>query len=172
MKILESENNLQPYLEMAKLTKKHADASICRDFGDIIYFSEVQSGHSPRIKFYGGTKETQSTMKSPSYTFNSEGAGEVKLKSWMNRDNCPNAYDGSYLKKVAQFINDHIAILMLVWFHRLDEADALVYFQGTWSWDELIGSIEVEERLESDMLRVSNEAQLHQFCKQHNLYKF
>ena len=57
IKITILKENKQLMFEMSKLTARNADKSICGDFGTMIYFSEVQAGHGPRIKFDGGTKE-------------------------------------------------------------------------------------------------------------------
>lgn len=172
MKIIRVKRSSEPLFEMAKLTKKHADSQICNDFGDYIYFSEVLSGHSPRIRFYGGTSETRSTKNAPSYTVTRKGAGELVLEDWMTNKNCPNAFDKDYVSRVASFINDHTAVLLLVWFCRLDEADALTYFEGTWSWDNLLNSIDCDAHLADKLRSVKDEAELHTFCLDNDLYTF
>lgn len=164
--------DLKPMFEMAKLTRKHSSKRICNDFGEYIYFSEVQAGHSPRIKFYGGTSETRATTSAPSYTITRNGAGQLELENWMTKKNCPNAFDDNYLAGIKSFINNHVAVLLLVWFCRLDEADALTYFEGTWSWDNLLESINCEASIAARICDVQNEEELHKFCLDNNLYTF
>ena len=158
--------------EMAKISKKYADKNICKDFGDFIYFSEVLSGHSPRIKFYGGTAETRSTREAPSFTITQNGAGDVELEPWMNRKNCPNAFDKDYVAKVRSFINDHVAILLLIWFRKLDEADGLAYFQGMIDLSTLLSQISCEDYLQSQLISVKSEEELNEFCLTNDMYRF
>lgn len=168
MEILRANRSSEPLFEMAKLTRKYADTTRCNDFGEYIYFSEVLSGHLPRIKFYGGTPRTQSTKDAPSYTFTQEGAGELILENWMNKKNCPNAFDSSYLLGIIDFINSHIAILLLVWFRKLDEADALAYFTGRIDFSELLTDINAN----IDKSRISSERALHSVCIENGEYRF
>ena len=157
---------------MAKLSKKYADKSRCNNFGEYIYFSEVQAEHSPRIKFYGGTSETRATTSAPSYTITRNGVGQLELESWMPKKNCPNAFDDEYLAGVKSFINSHIAILLLVWFRRLDEADGLAYFVGLADLTQLIFNIDCDDSLLADAADIDNEEELHKFCLDNNLYTF
>ena len=157
---------------LSKLTKRYADTQICEDFGDFIYFGEGFIEVLPRIKFYGGTSDTRSTKNAPSYTVTRNGAGELVLEDWMTKKNCPNAFDSDYVSRIASFIDDHVAVLLLVWFCRLDEADALTYFEGTWSWDNLLNSIDCDSHLTDKLRSVRNEADLHTFCLANDLYTF
>ena len=90
----------------------------------------------------------------------------------MNRKNCPNAFDKDYVAKVRSFVNDHIAILLLVWFRKLDDADALSYFTGSWPWTYLLEDIECSDTLKSSLHDIKSEEELHEFCLNHGMYKF
>lgn len=127
---------------MSKIVDKYAIKDIASDIGKFVYFSESNSSHGPRIKFYGGTKETQSTKDSPSLVFNASGDCEVEIADWMNKKNCPNAFDPDYIAKLERFVKANKSILLLVWFGHLDEADALAYFHGQITFKDLIRDID------------------------------
>ena len=151
---------------MSKILEKYAIPEICQDVGKFIYFSESNSSHSPRIKFYGGTSETSSARNSPSLAFDSFGNCRLELADWMNKKNCPNAFDDEYLAHLENFVRNNLPILLLVWFHHLDEGDALAYFHGQISFDALIKSIE-------DMpAEATSMCELDSICRLHDLYTF
>lgn len=85
---------------MSKLLQRKASDEVKHPIPEFIYFSPILTGHGPRIKFYGGTKETSTTDKSPTYTITQDGAGELVLQPWMNKKNSPNAFDRAVLDKV------------------------------------------------------------------------
>ena len=158
-------------LHMSKLISKYADSSITGDFGEIIYFSDNQCQHGPRVKFYGGTKETMYTDKSPSLMFNDKEVCEVVLENWHNKQNCPNGYDSQYIQKVKNFVNNQLPLLLLVWYRKLDEADLLQYFQGRTNYSSIISLIEVTNKQSEELTLCKNNNELHQFCLKYNLYK-
>ena len=127
MKILDEK---MPIFEMAKLTKKRANSSICGNIGEFIYFSPILAGHSPRIKFYGGSAETDTSQTSPSLLFSPNGVGDVEPERWHNKKNCPNAYDDNYISMVAQFADKFLSLLLLVWFKRLMKLICLYIFKA------------------------------------------
>ena len=167
MKTYIKSDNQEYIFAMSKIVKKYAIADIAEDIGDFIYFSECNSTHGPRIKFYGGTKETSSTKNSPSLKFDSEGNCEIELEPWMNRKNCPNAYDKAYVGKLINFLQSYISILLLVWFKHLDEADALAYFHGQISLESLFDDIDYEVPESINTLE-----KLDAYCVTNNLYRF
>lgn len=75
----------QSLFEMAKLIQDYADESLCGDFGEFIYFSPSLDSHGPRVKFYGGTKETSTTRKAPTLAFTNNGETELRLEPWMDK---------------------------------------------------------------------------------------
>lgn len=159
--------------EMAKLTPKRADKDVCGDIPIYIYFSPCLDAHGPRVKFYGGTKETESTRNAPSYTFGVNGSIELKLQSWMNKKNCPNAFDENILEKVSEFINKTLSILLLVWFGKLDEDDGLAFFQGHDSFEEMLQCIkEFDEEVKQELITSKDLNDLHDKCKKLNVYIF
>ena len=90
---------------MSKLKYKFADKTLFDvNFGEFIYFSPVLDSHGPRIKFYGGSKETSTTRTAPSLTFGVDAPCTVLIQSWMNPKNCPNAFDEDYIRDLVQTV--------------------------------------------------------------------
>lgn len=169
----EDDNDRYSLNEMAKLTPKRANKEICGDMPIYIYFSPCLDSHAPRVKFYGGSKETESTRDAPSFTFNINGAERVELQKWMTKKVCPNAYDDNILEKVKDFINRTLPVLLLVWFKKLDEDDALAYFQGHDSFKEMLNCInELDEQTKNELINSENLIDLHDKCKRYSLYTF
>ena len=158
------------YLEMAKLIRRKAN-SIYGDIGEFIYFSPCNSSHGPRIKFYGGTKETSETRTAPSMKFDVNGNTEVEVFDWMNKKNCPNAFDKTYVENVTNFVKMTYPILLLVWFKRLDEAEALDYFQGRETLQELLDFIDFDNN-DINKTQIKTVTELDNVCKQFDLYNF
>lgn len=127
-------------LGMSKLLQRKASDEVKHLIPEFIYFSPILAGHGPRIKFYGGTKETSTTDRSPTYTITQDGAGELVLQSWMNKKNCPNAFNKTVLDNVERSINLVYPGLLLVWLQHLDESDLLDYLQGRDSWDSTLSN--------------------------------
>lgn len=158
---------------MSKLTAKRADTSITGKIYGFIYFSEALAGHGPRIKFAGGTAETNTTHTAPSLLISQNGAEEVELQSWMNKKNCPNAFDDKVVTAVCDFADKFVSLLLLTWFKKLDESETLLYFQGIESFSELLENIEnVSDDIYEEIQHCKTLDELHQFCKAHQLYQF
>jgi len=172
IQIVRSEYEVDTLFEMAKLTAKYADKSITGDFGDIIYFSVNQAFQKPKVKFYGGTKETSYIDKSPSLLFDENGAGKVELKSWMNKENCPNAFDSNYIQIVQEFVNRQLPLLLLIWFRKLDETEVLEYFNGKVAYGCLLQTIKISRKIKNELLLCKNNQELHRFCIKYKLYSF
>lgn len=157
------------YLEMAKLTKKRANP-IYGDIGEFIYFSKKNSSHGPRIKFYGGTADTSSTNDAPSMKFDKEGNTELELADWMTKKTCPNAFNKKYVANISKFIKTVYPILLLVWFDKLDESEALLYFQKHIPFSELLESIDFGD-IDVDIEKIQTIEDLDTICKEYNLYR-
>ena len=155
---------------MSKITEKRAVESRTGKVHDFIYFSLCLDSHAPRIKFYGGTRETKSTRTAPSMSFGVTGNPKVIMFDWMNKKNCPRAFDDEVIKDLKDFIIRNRPILLLVWFDKLDEADALEYFHGIIDWDELIACIEWEDNQIEHICKTMD--QLHEQCMKYNMYQF
>lgn len=128
-------------LHMSKLLQRIASDEVRHLIPEFIYFSHMLRGHEPCIRFYGGTEETSTTYISPIYTIAPDGAGEVVIQSWMNRWNCPNAFDKTVLGRLKAFINLVYPGLLLVWFQHLDESDFRYYLEGVYSWNRMLSNI-------------------------------
>ncbi len=158
---------------MSKLRYKYADRSLFdENFGDFIYFSPVLDSHGPRIKFYGGSKETSTTRNAPSLAFDLDGNTTVILQNWMTKKNCPNAFDNKFLDTLTKAVNSIRPILLLVGFLKLDEADALHYFEGSCSWIDLLNEIQVENNIKDKLVECNSMKQLDDLCKKYKLYSF
>ena len=157
------------FYEMSKLTQKYADEELCGDFGEFIYFSPCLDSHGPRVKFYGGTKETSTIRNAPTLAFTNNGETTIELAAWMNKKNCPNAFDNNYIQKISDFIQKFLPILLLVWYGKLDESDALKYFEGDLSLENLLLCVTDTDK---DITKYKELKSLHDFCINNNIYKF
>lgn len=175
---------------MSKLTAKNASKDLFSNkIPTFIYFSEVQAGHGPRIKFYGGSKETSDSRKCPSYTFTQDGAGEVILQDWHDKKNCPYGYDDTILSGIEYIINKNLPIFLLVWFRRLDDDDAVLYFTGHATFENTIHKVRgvssdflnEYEKVKTDVEKKKEKGEsvvfdpittFHDLCKKHDLYHF
>lgn len=161
------------FYEMAKLTSRYADESLCGDFGEFIYFSPCLDSHGPRVKFYGGTKETSTTRNAPSLSFTNKGETGLVLADWMNKKNCPNAFDQKYVDKVDSFVQKTLPLLLLVWYGKLDEADTLEFFKGNISLKELLSyCTDIESKHLNNIKKFTTLKNLHEYCLANNLYAF
>lgn len=167
------EDDTYAILEMSKLVPHKANKNNCGNLDVFVYFSPCLDSHGPRVKFFGGTKETNSTRNSPSLTFGINGAEKVLLQKWMNKKNCPNAFDETIINNVKQFVNKTLPILLLVWFEKLDESDALDYFQGIYTFDKLLTCIvDTTDEVKIELLKSKNLDELHDACKRFCMYSF
>lgn len=158
--------------EMARIDDKYANKAITGPIPGFIYFSQVQDAHGPRVKFYGGTKETKATKNAPTYEFGINGAIKPLIQKWMTPDNCPNAFDKRCLKMVEDFINNHLALLLVTWFGYVDEFDLQRYFEGVLTFNELLDSFDVDANIKEKIMTCKNENELYDVCKELDLYNF
>ena len=160
------------FCEMAKLTKKWASKEF-GDFGNILYFSPKNHNGDPRVKFGGGTKETDRTENAPTLSFTKDFHYELILQPWMNSDNCPNAFDKKYIEKVENFVTKAMPILLFVWFLKLDEADALEYFKGNLTFHEIIAELkDIENKYYDEIQGLNNLDELYEYGMKNNLFTF
>ena len=103
--------------------------------------------------------------------FDVNGNTEVEVFDWMNKKNCPNAFDKTYIEKVTNFVMMTYPILLLVWFKRLDEAEALDYFQGRETLQELLDFIDFDNN-DINKTQIKTVTELDNVCKQFDLYNF
>lgn len=172
-KHLRTDDTYQDIFAMSKLTAKRADVGITGKIYGFIYFSEALAGHGPRIKFAGGTAETNTTQTAPTLLLSQSGAGDVELQNWMNKKNCPNAFDDQIVETVTNFANKFLSLLLLTWFRKLDESETLLYFQGRESWEELLSTVcNVSDSDYAAMQTCDSTSALHRFCLKHHLYQF
>lgn len=164
---IHSSTEIEDIFAMSKILDKYAIPDIANNIGKYVYFSECNSSHGPRIKFYGGSKETSSTKNAPTLAYDTDGSCTVELADWMNKKNCPNGFDTAYLKRLESFITHAKPILLLVWFGHLDEGDALAYFHGQITFEDLLADLdkEVPET-------VNSLDQLDAYCKENSWYAF
>lgn len=96
--------------------------------------------------------------------------GGLILQSWMNKKNCPNAFNKAVLDKVERFINLVYPGLLLVWFQHLDESDLLDYLQGRDSWEAMLLNIICNDSAKQKILQCENWSDLDIVCKTYKLY--
>lgn len=172
-KYLRTNDTYSDIFAMSKLTAKKADISTTGPIYGFIYFSEALAGHGPRIKFAGGTVETNTTQTAPTLLLSQNGAGGVELQDWMNKKNCPNAFDDKIVETVTSFANKFLPLLLLTWFRKLDESETLDYFQGRESWEELLSTVcNVTDSDYEGIQTCDSPSELHRFCLKHHLYQF
>ena len=157
---------------MCTLSDKFADKSITGPIPGFIGFpTYLQDFHGPRIMFDGGARETGNPSDAPVYEYGIDGPIKPIIRTWMDETNCPNAFNPDRLKEVTDFINDHLALLLLTWFCRVDDADVQQYFEGRLPFSELLDSIDVLPEQKKQVIKCSSEKELHEICKALGLYK-
>lgn len=164
--VLQKDWDKDDIFAMSKIKKEYSRSDITNLIPEFIYFSEIRAGHGPRIKFYGGTKQTKNKEDLPSIRFEPySDVTEVETLPWMNKKNCPNAYDPDVLNKLREFIQYVKPVLLLVWYRQVDEADALEYFHNHLSLQDML------EKNDSYLEPCTLEY-LDSYCRDHNLYSF
>lgn len=154
------------------LHSKDADIEITGKFKDYIAFGDwTDDQHGPVIRFHGGSEFTGVVDNAPILQFNIYGDCEIQRFEWMNEDNCPNMFDSAYVEAVKYFVQVNLPILFLVHNRNLDKADALLYFKGEMTWEDLTARIyRIPDELYSGLLSCQSRAHLHEFCVQEKIY--
>lgn len=150
---------------MSRVRTKYSRPEIRNLIPGFVYVSSVESGHGPRVKFDGGTSETNKKDTCPSMEFDSNGNCQVVLQSWMTRKNCPNAFSPQVVSNVKEFVRIELPVLLLMWFEHLDEATAYNYLQGFVDLDDIVEELKAPEN-------ISSLNQLDEYCRMKNLYSF
>lgn len=150
---------------MSRVRTKYCRPELKKLIPGFIYVSSKEASHGPRVKFDGGTKETNKKGTCPSMAFDKDGNCKVLLQPWMNKDNCPNGYDNDTVNKVKTFVNMELPVLLLMWFERVDEATAYNYLQGFVDFEELVEEAGIPSS-------VTNMKELDEYCRQNDLYSF
>ena len=173
IRLLEKENYYEDYIyELAKIRDKDADKKF-GDFGDFIYYSPKIHPAGSRVKFPGGTKESNTSKNAPTMKYDINDKCAVELANWMNSKNCPNAFNDEYTDKVARFVQNNLPILLLVWSYKLDENDAFHYFCGNMNLSELMDCcFDIPPNIQEQLVNAENEDEIHQICKDNNIYVF
>lgn len=157
---------------MCRITDKHADMTVAGHIPGFIGLpTYLQDFHGPRIMFDGGARETDNLFDAPVYEYGIDGPKNLITRTWMDETNCPNAFDPERLKVITDFINAHLAILLLTWFCKVDDADLQQYFEGRIPFSKLLDSIDVSPEHKDQIIKCNSEEELHETCKTLGLYK-
>ena len=116
---------------MTMIRSENMDKSRTGGIDINVYVSDMQASHGPRLKFDGGSKETRRGRNAPSYPFNSKGLGDgAILEPWMNKKNCPNAFNKDVLESIREFIDRLLPLLLLNWYGFVDPDICEKYITG------------------------------------------
>ncbi len=136
MKILKD----YPYVVYGnRLTDRMVNAkSASQPWNFVAFTSGTIPQIGPSVRFYGGTATTGITPCAPSLAFDIYGYCEVMVADWMNEENCPNAFDPSFVGKITEFVQENLPVLCLVYAGKLSAADAMDYFTGRDPWEVML----------------------------------
>ncbi len=163
----------KPLMEMSKLMNEELDKSLFKNLDcRFIYFSQVQAGHGPRIKFDGGTSQSDTTQTSPSITFDKNYNFEVKLAGHMDKKSCPNAFNKQIIDTLKKFITKFLPILLLTWYEYLDDGYVGMFFRGTKTYVDLLCSARIPLDIKDEFIRCTTLEKLDEFCRKNDLYNF
>lgn len=147
---------------MTILRPKYLKNDIRELVNGFIYISPNEGRYGPRIKFYGGSNETKSSRSCPTIKFDKDGNCELVLAKWMNKDNCPNAFDKTVLEDLGSLIRTELPVLLLLWFNRLSEDDVIRYMEG----------LRILLSDNNIYLDTNDLKELDKYCRENNLYSF
>ena len=126
----------------------------------------------PSVRFYGGTVATGITPCAPSLAFDIYGNCEVIIGEWMNEENCPNAFDSSFVGKITKFVQENLPLLCLVHLGKLSAADAMDYITGKDKWEIMLTGIkDIPDDLYLWLQYADNPFELHKRVFDANLYQ-
>ena len=163
-----------PYVPFGyELTERMTDTRKTMQLWDFVAFSsKMLPEMGPTVRFYGGTTATGISACAPSLEFDIWGNCEVVIGEWMNEDNCPNAFDLTFVGKVIKFVQGNLPVLWLVLLGKLSAEDAMDYFTGKEKWGVLLSAIkDVSDDVYLYLQNAANPFELHRqaFCA--GLYK-
>lgn len=150
---------------MSIVRTKHIRPELKQYIPTFIYISSSNSSHGSRIKFNGGSTETCDSTTAPTLKFDNEGNCTVITQKWMNKQNCPNAFDKKVIDNLQRFVKSVLPLLLLLWYRKIDEAAVVEYFIQVESFEELIKELEFPTSIQ-------NMEDLDKYCKSNNLYSF
>lgn len=158
--------------QLCVLQATNADTERTGRFQGYIAFGDwTDNDEGICVRFHGGTPFSGHLDHAPVMHFDIYGDCKFALSMWMNKHNCPNLYDEEYISQITAFIQRNLPILYLVYDRYLDKEDALAYFEGKISYEKLLSSVyRIAEELYAGLLTCQNNAQLHIFCVQHQIY--
>ena len=107
----------------------------------VAFTSKAVPEIGPSVRFYGGFATTGITPCAPSLAFDVYGNCEVIMGEWMNEENCPNAFDPSFVGKITKFVQENLPLLCLLYLGKLSAADAIDYFTGKDKWELMLTGI-------------------------------
>ena len=157
--------------EMASLHKVDADLSRTGEMPEIIYLSSNNSSHGPRLKFQGGPG-MKNTKDFPSYAFGVNGPIGLVYKELLDKKRNVYTQDLDYMNMVRDFIQRHLVLLLLVWFHKLPDSVLLYYFNGSYSFEKMLSRTDIPEDKKEKVLQCKDEKELYKVCKELDLFKF
>ena len=170
MKILKD----YPYVPYPnELTNRMADARrTTQPWNFVAFTSKEISEIGPSVRFFGGTPTTGITPCAPSIGFDIYGNCEVIIGPWMNEENCPNAFDPSFIGKVTKFVQENLPLLCFVYLGKLPAADAMAYFTGKDQWEIMLTGVkDVPDDLYLWLQYATDPFDLHKRAFDSGLYK-
>lgn len=150
---------------MSTIRSKNAIPEAKKLIPQFIYISSVDGNHGPRLKFSGGSSETDRSKTAPTMAFDNNGDCSLVLQKWMNKSNCPNAFDASVISGLKRFVKTFLPVLLLTWYERIDEGIAVEYMIAVSDLREIVEQV-------SDATNIRNLIDLDSYCRQNGLYSF
>ena len=150
---------------MSMVRAKHVREDVKSYIPVFVYVSHSDGGHGPRLKFNGGTSETNKSRTAPTLAFDNNGNCKVVTQSWMDKKNCPNAFDRTVVSNLSKFVNAVLPLLLLMWYERIDEAAVVEYLVQVESFEDVVSEIGVPSN-------VTTMKELDKYCRENNLYSF
>ena len=150
---------------MSMVRTRHLRPELKQYVPTFVYISHSDGGHGPRLKFNGGTSETNKSRTAPTLKFDSGGNCQVVTQKCMNKQNCPNAYDSNVVNGLSKFINLTLPLLLLLWYDRIDEASVVEYLVQVESFEEFLGEYNFPYSIKSMK-------ELDTYCRKNNMYSF
>ena len=144
---------------------KHVREDVKQYIPVFVYVSHSDRGHGPCLEFNGGTSETNKSRTAPTLAFDNNGNCKVITQLWMDRKNCPNAFDHTVVSNLSKFVNAVLPLLLLMWYERIDEAAVVEYLVQVESFEDVVSEIEAPSN-------VTTMKELDKYCRENNLYSF
>ena len=150
---------------MSMVRAKHVREDVKQYIPVFVYVSHSDRGHGPRLKFNGGTSETNKSRTAPTLAFDNNGNCKFITQSWMDKKNCPNAFDRTVVSNLSKFVNAVLPLLLLMWYERIDEAAVVEYLVQVESFEDVVSEIGAPPE-------VTTMKELDKYCRENNLYSF